>query len=100
MAGQFIISYLNNCTEVKQISGLIGIGLSDTHELDQKAILPNTLLIRGELDLSIGLNASNAWKHRENVRQFVIPNAKHLCHINNPQLFNKVLINFLNSISV
>ncbi|KAI6177838.1 AB hydrolase-1 domain-containing protein [Aphelenchoides bicaudatus] len=98
MAGQFLIPFLNLMTE-QNLAGVIGVGLSDAQELDATVVLPKTLLIRGEMDTSIGLNAANAWKHQENVRQFVVPSGKHLCHLGNSQLFNKVLINFLNSLS-
>jgi len=98
MAGQYLIPFLNRLEENSNLLGLIGVGLSDCGELDLQIVMPKTLLIRGEMDTSIGLNASNALKNVENVRQFVMPAGKHLCHLGNPQLFNKVLINFLNSI--
>jgi pimeloyl-ACP methyl ester carboxylesterase len=99
MAGQYLIPLLNSPNEHK-ILGVVGVGLSDTQDLDASTSLPKTLLIRGELDTSLGVNASVTLKRFENVREFVVPGGKHLCHLSNSQLFNKVLINFLNSIVV
>ncbi|KAI6233820.1 AB hydrolase-1 domain-containing protein [Aphelenchoides fujianensis] len=83
---------------ISRLIGVVGIALSDTQDLQPATQLPPTLAIRGELDTSIGLSASTAFKSFENVRQFVIPNGKHLCHLANSELFNRVLLDFLNDL--
>ncbi|KAI6188830.1 AB hydrolase-1 domain-containing protein [Aphelenchoides besseyi] len=99
MAGQYLIPFLNHVADVKQrLIGFVGVALSDSHELNASIRLPSTLIIRGELDSSIGIDASSAFKVFENVRHFVIPRGKHLAHLGNAELFNRVLVNFLNGL--
>jgi hypothetical protein len=106
MAGQYIIPLLNSqlSTSVQsgstkfRISSLVAIALSDTNQLDPEAVRSLTipvLVLRGELDASLGLSAVENLKTLPGARVVVVPNGRHLCHKSHTDYFHRAVLNFL-----
>jgi|UniRef100_A0AC35GGM6 abhydrolase domain-containing protein 14 len=97
-AGQYIIPLLYNRPDNFYIICVIAVALSDTNKLSHDAandISTPCLVIRGELDTSLGLNAANNLRHLANARLITVPQGKHLCHRSDPNYFHLVVLNFL-----
>uniref|UniRef100_A0A7E4ZZD7 AB hydrolase-1 domain-containing protein n=1 Tax=Panagrellus redivivus TaxID=6233 RepID=A0A7E4ZZD7_PANRE len=97
-AGQYIIPLLTKRPDKFYITCVIAVALSGTNKLDSDAakdIATPCLVVRGELDTSLGLNADNNLKHLANARLLVVPRGKHLCHISDPHFFHQAVLNFL-----
>ncbi|CAD5224391.1 unnamed protein product [Bursaphelenchus xylophilus] len=97
MAGQYIVPLLNlPAVRGVNIKGLIAIALSDAEALNLSKPLPKTLLVRGELDTSLGPNSAAVFKRFENCDEKIIENGRHFCHLGSTAVeFNRLLINFL-----
>lgn len=97
-AGQYIVPLLYNRPEKFYMSCIIAVALSDTNKLPPELandISTPCLVLRGELDTSLGLNADKNLKQLANARLITIPQGKHLCHRSDPDYFHRVVLNFL-----
>lgn len=119
MAGRYIVPWMIEKTTKAErnptvsSSCLIALALSDTNKLTDEqceglgfhliltseiriSVLDTpTLILRGEWDTSLGLSAADNLSRMPNARAIVIPEAKHLCHVSQPDFFHKATLNFL-----
>ncbi|KAE9551335.1 hypothetical protein FO519_005450 [Halicephalobus sp. NKZ332] len=97
-AGQYIIPLLYDRPEKFYVICVVAVALSDTNKLCPNLavdISTPCLVMRGELDTSLGLNADNNLKNLANARLVTVPQGKHLCHRSDPEFFHRVVLNFL-----
>jgi pimeloyl-ACP methyl ester carboxylesterase len=60
-----------------------------------KDIVTPVLVLRGSFDTSLGQNSANNLKNLANSRVITVPDARHLCYLNNSKYFHTVSLNFL-----
>ncbi|MFH4979389.1 hypothetical protein AB6A40_006098 [Gnathostoma spinigerum] len=92
MAGQYIIPML----DTDLAACIVGVALSNTNTLpnDVSTIKTPVLIVWGEHDTSLGMNAANNLKRVPNSRLLKIPSGSHACFLNEPKLFQSACLNF------
>ena len=65
---------------------------------EYKKIQIPTLIVYGEKDLGLGRKGATYLSNIPNSKELVIPNGKHPCYLDDPELWHKNLIQFVKSI--
>ncbi|CAJ0930935.1 unnamed protein product, partial [Mesorhabditis belari] len=92
MSAQYVLPLLNR----EIFSCVVGVALSNTHELTEVHKLRTPLLcVWGDKDTSLGPSSANNLKNLPNSRLQQIPSAGHAAHLGNPDLFQRVVANFV-----
>ena len=100
MSGAYSIPFVTS-GDTKGLSGFIPIApvVSGSFKSKMSAVHVNTLHIRGEKDLGLGVAAQAILKEIPGATEYVMKDAGHACYMNSPKEFHEILLKFLKQLT-
>jgi len=100
MSGTYSVPFLKE-KGVERLAGYVPVapvGANKISKEDYSRISIPTLVIYGEEDKSLGQTSVDFMSHIQGSKVLMIPNGKHPCYLDDPDLFNGQLIDFVKSL--
>ena len=100
MSGGISLPYLFNRGNEK-LAGFIAVapvgGPDPANVVNFKKVQVPLQIVYGELDKNLGVKGMKVMKNAPNHEVVMIPNGKHPCYLDDPDLWHKSIINFINA---
>ncbi|XP_051483390.1 protein ABHD14A isoform X2 [Apus apus] len=96
MSGRFSLPFL--LTRKDQLAGFVPVapvGTKDYTAEQYRQVQTPTLILYGEHDTRLGLQALQSLRHLPRHHVAVVPDAGHACYLDKPQDFHRALLGFL-----
>ncbi|KFU88245.1 Abhydrolase domain-containing protein 14A, partial [Chaetura pelagica] len=96
MSGRFALPFL--LTRKDQLAGFVPVapvGTKDYTAEQYRQVQTPTLILYGERDTRLGLQALQSLRHLPRHHVAMVPDAGHACYLDKPQDFHRALLGFL-----